>query len=182
MVFAGRIGVTWLQRDFKHRKNCECCPVSLLIVGQQRMSWIQVLNCKDCNQCLKCHKSLGLSLSLSLSVYLSLSLSFFCQFMSSHHSDQMSQRSQVSNIDLWRCSLNVFVIVFVCLFVFVIFFLLVSSCPLIILVKCLKGYKFLISLCEGVLLMYLSLSLSLSVYMSLSLSFCWLGHVLSSLW
>ena len=61
----------------KHRKNCECCPVSLLIVRQQRMSWIQVLNCKNCNQCLKCHKSLGLSLSLSLSVYLSLSLSFF---------------------------------------------------------------------------------------------------------
>ena len=30
----------------KHRKNYECCPVSLslLIVRSQRLSWIQVLN------------------------------------------------------------------------------------------------------------------------------------------
>ena len=37
-------------------------------------------------------------LSLSLSLYLSLSLSLFGQVMSPHHSDQMSQRSQVSRI------------------------------------------------------------------------------------
>ena len=42
----------------KHRKNCECCPLSQLIVRQQRLSWIQLLNCQNCNQCLKCHKSL----------------------------------------------------------------------------------------------------------------------------
>ena len=48
----------------KHHKNCECCPVSLLIVRWQRLSWIQVLHCRNCNQCLKCHESLGLSLSL----------------------------------------------------------------------------------------------------------------------
>ena len=48
----------------KHRKNCECCPMSLLIVRLQRLSWIQILNCQNCNQCLKCHKSLRLSLSL----------------------------------------------------------------------------------------------------------------------
>ena len=41
-----------------------------------------------------------LSLSLSLSLYLSLSLSFFGQVMSPHHSDQMSQRSQVSRVAL----------------------------------------------------------------------------------
>ena len=34
----------------KHRKNCE------------RLSWIQVLNCEYCYQCLKCHKSLWLLL------------------------------------------------------------------------------------------------------------------------
>ena len=104
---------------------------------------------------------------------------FLGQVMSTNRPDQTSKRTQVSRIALWRCSLNVFVIVivFVCLFVFVIAFLLVSSCLLIILIKCLKGYKFLISLCEGVLLMYLSLSLSLSVYMSLSLSF--FGQVMS---
>ena len=36
-----------------HRKNCECCPVSLLIVRSQRLSWIQILNC---HHCPKCHK------------------------------------------------------------------------------------------------------------------------------
>ena len=34
----------------KHRKNCECCPVSQLIVRQQRLSLIQVLNCQYYNQ------------------------------------------------------------------------------------------------------------------------------------
>ena len=47
------------------------------------------------------------------------------QVIFSHHSDQMSQRSKVSKIVLWRCSLNVFVIVF----------FLVRSCFLIILSK-----------------------------------------------
>ena len=31
--------------------------MSLLIVRQQILSSIQVLNCKNCNQCLNCHKS-----------------------------------------------------------------------------------------------------------------------------
>ena len=70
--------------------------------------------------------------------------------MSSHHSDQMSQRSQVSRVALWWSSLNVFVsvIVFVFVFVFVIVFFLVRSCLLITLIKCLKGHKFLGSLCN----------------------------------
>ena len=58
-----------------------------------------------------------------------------------HRSDQMSQRPKVSKIALWRCSLNVFVIVFVFVFVFVVVFLLVRSCFLITLIKCLKGQK-----------------------------------------
>ena len=29
----------------KHCKNCECCPVSQLIVSEQRLSLIQALNC-----------------------------------------------------------------------------------------------------------------------------------------
>ena len=69
------------------------------------------------------------SLSLSLSLPLSLSLSiFFGHVISSHHSEQMSEMSQVSRIALRRCSQNVFVfvfvfvIVFVFVFVFVIFF------------------------------------------------------------
>ena len=86
-------------------------------------------------------------------LYLSLTLSCFGQVMSPHHFDQMSQRSQVSRIALWRCSLNVFVfvIVFVFVFVFVIVFLLVRSCLLITLIKCLKGHKSLGSLFEGAL-------------------------------
>ena len=41
-----------------------------------------------------------LSLSLSLSLYLSSSLYFFGQVMSPYHSDQMSQRLQVSRVAL----------------------------------------------------------------------------------
>ena len=41
----------------KHRKNCKCCQMSLLIVKKQRLSWIQVLNCQNSNQCLNCQKS-----------------------------------------------------------------------------------------------------------------------------
>ena len=47
--------------------------------------------------------------------------------------------------------ITVAVIVFVFVFVFVILFLLVRSCPLITLIKCLKGHKSLGSLFEGVL-------------------------------
>ena len=60
-------------------------------------------------------------MSLSLSKYLYLSLSIlFGHVMSSHHSEQMSQRSQVSRIALRRCSQNAFVFVFVFAIVFVI--------------------------------------------------------------
>ena len=62
----------------KHRKNCECCPVSQLIDRYQRLSRIQVLNCQNCNQCLKCHKFPGLSFQN-------------CQ--------KLSQLSQLSKID-----------------------------------------------------------------------------------
>ena len=41
--------------------------------------------------------------------------------MSSHHSDQMSERSHVSRVVLWGCSLNIFVIVIVLAFVIVFF-------------------------------------------------------------
>ena len=72
--------------------------------------------------------------------------------------------------------LGTFVIVIV--FVFVVVFLLVRSCFLITLIKCLKVQKYQILLSEGALYMYLSLSLCLSS----SLSFCWSGHVFSSPW
>ena len=53
---------------------------------------------------------------------------FVGQVMFPHHSDQMSQWSKVTKNALWRCSLNVFVIVIVSVFVFVVVFLLGSSC------------------------------------------------------
>ena len=74
---------------------------------------------------------------------------FVGQVMAAHHSDQMSQRSQVSKVTLLGCSLNVFVFVF----------LLVRSCLLITLIKCLKGQKSLGLLFEGVPQMSLLLSL-----------------------
>ena len=85
------------------------------------------LNCQNCSQCLKCHKSLGLLLErvLKMSLYLSLSI-FFGHVMSFHHSEQMSQRSQVSRIALWRCSQNVFVFVFVFVIVFVFVFVFLN--------------------------------------------------------
>ena len=78
---------------------------------------------------------------------------FLGQVMSHHHSDQTSQRSQNPRIAFWRCSLNVFVFVIIIVFVivFVIVFFLVRSCPLITLIKCLKGHKSLGSLFGGVL-------------------------------
>ena len=82
-------------------------------------------------KCLKGHKSFRLLSERVLYMCLSLSLFFFGQLMSPHHSDQMSQRSQVSRVALWRCSLNVsvfvFVIVIVIVFVLVIFFGQVKS-------------------------------------------------------
>ena len=48
-------------------------------------------------KCLKGHKSQGAAFEGVLKMSLSLS---FCQIMSSHHSDQMSQWSQVSRIAL----------------------------------------------------------------------------------
>ena len=78
IVVNTRLLYTWVPKKLeKHCKNSECCPVSQLIVRSQRLSWIQDLNCQSFNQCLKCHKSLGLLLGgvLKMSLYLSLSLS-----------------------------------------------------------------------------------------------------------
>ena len=84
-----------------------------------------VLNCQKCNQCLKGHKCLGMFfegvLHLPLSFLFLLSLSY-------------SGSGPVSSM-----------------FVIVIVFLLVRSCLLISLNKCLKGHKSLGSLSEGVL-------------------------------
>ena len=59
-----------------------------------------------------------------MTLSLSLSLLFVGQAMSPHHSDQMSQRSQVSRVTLWGCYLNDFVTVFVFVFFFVFVFVI----------------------------------------------------------
>ena len=102
-------------------------------------------------------------------MYLSSSLSFslFC-FWSGHVFSSLWSNvsmSKVSKIALWRCSLNIFFNVIVS--VFLVVFLLVRSCFLITLVKCLRIAHWRCSQ------KYLSLSLSLP--------FCWSGHVFSSL-
>ena len=73
---------------------------------------------------------------------------FFNNVMfSNSYKGQSEQRSQVSKIALSGCSLNAFVIVIVFVFVF----LLVRSCFIITLIKCLKGHKYQRLLFQGVL-------------------------------
>ena len=56
-----------------------------------------------------------------------------------------------STVGFFRHFVFVFVFVIVFVFVFAIVFLLVMSCPLITLIKCVKGHKSLGSLLEGAL-------------------------------
>ena len=106
-------------------------------------------------KCLKSHKSLGSLFEGALNVFVFVIVFVFVFVIvivkSPHLFNQMSQRSQVSRIALWRCSLNVFVFVIVFVFVFVIVVSLVRSCRLITLIKCVKGHKSLGSLLEGAL-------------------------------
>ena len=102
-----------------------------------------------------------LSLSLSLYLYLSFSFCWSCHVFS-------SLWSQVSRIALWSRCFNVFVIVFV--FVFVPAFLVVTSCPLITLIKCLKGHKALGSLSEGACMSKSKRSLSVVIGVGKELS------------
>ena len=53
-----RLRAGWV-KIYNINKNCDYCPLSLFQV--KRLSWIQVLNCQNCNPCLKCHKSAELN-------------------------------------------------------------------------------------------------------------------------
>ena len=92
------------------------------------------------------HDKLQLSLRVSLSCCMSCHAFVFllavtpCLLIT----DQMPQKSQVSWIALRGCFLNIFV--------FAIVFLLVMSCLLITLIKCIKGHKSFGSLFEGLCL------------------------------
>ena len=78
----------------------------------------------EMQSCLKWQKSLGSLFEGALNVFVFVIVFVFVFVivivMSPHLFNQMSQRSQVSRIALWRCSLNVFVFVIVFVFVFVI--------------------------------------------------------------
>ena len=93
--------------------------------------FLQIVN-KNCHQ--NCHQK--------------LSLSFIGQVMSSYHTDEMSQRSQVSRIAPLRCSLmevHRYVGIWVGMYVGRNF--LVRSCFLITLIKrlnCLKSIMFFV--------------------------------------
>ena len=95
----------------------------------QWLSWIQVLNCLKMSTIS--HKFTSHVMCSCL--YLSLSL-VFDQVMSPHHSDQMSQRSQVSWVARWGSSQSVFVIVFV--IVIVIVFVFVIRCLFCLCLRC----------------------------------------------
>ena len=119
-----------LHNSLKHRKNCECCPVSLLIVRSQWLSWIQVLNCLKCKQF---HHFISLSWSMYLHLSLFEKLSFGWPGRVS--SSLWSYVSKVTS--LLDRSLKVFFIVFVFLFVNVFF--MVRSCPIITMIICSSG-------------------------------------------
>ena len=53
----------------KHRKNGECCPLSLLIFRSQWLSWIQVLNCVKCKQFTQVHTPCHVSVMVHLFVF-----------------------------------------------------------------------------------------------------------------
>ena len=53
----------------KHRKNCKCCPVSLLIVRSQWYTWIQVHNCLKCKQFTQVHTPSHVSVRVHLFVF-----------------------------------------------------------------------------------------------------------------
>ena len=76
----------------KHRRNSECCPVSLFFARSPWLLFLKVLYCQKISQLLNdCH------------------LFFVSEVMFSHHSKQMSQRSQFSKVkSLKDCSLKVF--------------------------------------------------------------------------
>ena len=78
-------------------------------------------------------------------MYLSLYF-FFGHVMSSHYSEQMSQRSQVSRMALSRGSQNVFVFVIVFVFVFVFVFVCVCNCSYLFIPVFVFLFVFVLSL------------------------------------
>ena len=77
--------------------------VFIIVIVFVFVNFFLVMSCLliTLNKCLKGHKSLGLLLGgvLKMFLYLYLSLSiFFGHVMSSHHSEQMSQRLQVPRV------------------------------------------------------------------------------------
>ena len=55
------VGMMWSRANgcinLKHHKNCECCPCHSLFKDHKIIVYIVVLNCQQCNQCLKCQVS-----------------------------------------------------------------------------------------------------------------------------
>ena len=114
------LGHRGLRYDFlkrKQRKNCECCPVSKLIV---KFSIVRILisvsnvtslqdclfNCQNCPNCLSCQKLSKIVKIIKNCQKLSKlskvvkNCQNVSQVMLPHHCDQMCQRSQVSRVAL----------------------------------------------------------------------------------
>ena len=67
-----------------------------------KMVWIEVLNCQNCNQCLKCP-----GLSLHCKNFTKKREVNVCQVMFPHQSDQVSQRSHVFRVALCMSKVKV---------------------------------------------------------------------------
>lgn len=102
----------WSKSRFEHCKNCECCvPVTmwmLILLFSIVRNVISVSSVKSQLTSLIALKGCSLNVMVIVivnfgqhSFYFSLSLYFFWSgHVSSHHSDQMSERSQVPRVTL----------------------------------------------------------------------------------
>ena len=107
-------------RQLKHRKNCECCHHHSLFKGHNVIVHIVVLNCQKCNQCLKCHVSGHKNFQKFSKIVTN------CQKLSKivkncQNCQKLSKLSKLSKIVK-------------------IVKMLVRSCFLITVIKCLKGH------------------------------------------
>ena len=112
----------------KHRKNCQCCPLSLLIEGSLWRLWLLFLIVRNLTSVSKAQISRITLSGCSLSVTVVIFLIAHCQYC--HHCHHCHHCHQC----LCLCH---------CLFVG-------RTCLIITLIKCLKGHKYLGWLFESV--------------------------------
>ena len=91
----------------KHCKNCKCCPRHSLFKGHKVIVDIVVLNCQQCNQCLKCQVSSHNKFQKNVIKNCHQKFSSKIVIKNCHQKlSKMSQGSQVSRVTLQCCELS----------------------------------------------------------------------------